>query len=164
MIVAADPGLKCGIFWTDGSKHGYIERDPYHAVLDIETRFLNDTWRSEDTVLVLERYDITAGAGKMTRQYEALEIIGALRYLARKAGVECVMQARADRLRVTNEMLDVIGWNVVSAEHAREAARHALVQYVVRYSQQPIVRRLVAMMNAATEEANRKNEDIRGPR
>lgn len=158
MIIAVDPGAVCGVFWTDGVAHGYLQRPAYQAILEVETRYLNDTWRSQDLAVVCERWDTTAAAGRFSRQHDALETIGALRYLCRKEGVEFVLQARADRLRVTPQMLEAIGWNVVG-EHATQAARHALVQYVVRYSQRPIVARLVAMMNATNGENDGEASD-----
>jgi hypothetical protein len=155
MIIAVDPGKMCGVFWFDGKTHGGIERDAYHALLAVETRFLGDTWRSADTVCVVERWDTVANAGRMSRQHDALEVVGTLRYLCRKEGIEFIEQGRADRLRVTDEMFTLLDWNVMSPQgHVREAARHALLQFAVRYSQHPTVARLVGMMNGEVNEGN----------
>jgi hypothetical protein len=62
-----------------------------------------------------------------TAQYEALEVIGALRYLCHRYRVPFHLQGRADRFRVSVTALRELDWWTVGKPHAQDAARHLYV-------------------------------------
>jgi hypothetical protein len=85
---------------------------------------------TEAYVLVMERFTITAQTGKMSAQYDALELIGLGRYLAEWSDVEFdVSQAPGDAKSFAhNDALRRWGIWVPSEEHARDAVRHLVLK------------------------------------
>ena len=84
--------------------------------------------------LVIEEFKITAATGKKTRggSNTAIEIIGALRWIAHARNVAFVMQTPSDALSfMTDAKLKRLGWYVPGPDHARDAARHVAL-YLVR--------------------------------
>lgn len=78
---------------------------------------------------VVERYIITPATAKMSQQHDALEIIGALKFLTRKYGHgPLVMQTPAEaKAFSTDKKLRTVGWYNPGLPHARDASRHALL-------------------------------------
>lgn len=82
-------------------------------------------------LIVIEDFRISTATVKKTRQYDALYIIGALRYIAWKAGVNLEMHLPHEREFATNARLKEMGWrNITEGGHADDATRHLLVTLV----------------------------------
>lgn len=81
-----------------------------------------------DIQLVIEKFVINAGSVRKSRagMHDAIETIGVLKYLARKAGwPEPLYQLPADVMRlVDNAALRNLGWFARGQEHANDALRH----------------------------------------
>lgn len=77
---------------------------------------------------VVERYIITPATAKMTQQHDALEIIGALKYLARQHDHRIEMQSPSEAKGYsTDTKLKKVGWYNPGEPHARDASRHVLL-------------------------------------
>jgi len=84
--------------------------------------------------LVVEQFTISVGTAKKTRagSNTAIEIIGALRWIAHARGIPFVVQTPADAMSfMTDAKLKRLGWYTPGADHARDAARH-LALYLLR--------------------------------
>ena len=80
--------------------------------------------------LIVESYTITARTLKLTRQPWSLEQIGALRWLAHQYRVPFILQSPAGAKGfATDEKLKAVGW-WPSSDHARDAARHLMLNLV----------------------------------
>lgn len=76
-------------------------------------------------VLIIERYTIGERTVKFSRQSDALEITGALKWIADDEGLELVLQQPRDAKRLfTDDRLRQMGWWARGEEHARDALRH----------------------------------------
>ena len=153
MIVSVDPGKACGLvaIKQDGTAAHRLEGDPFTCVNKVE--YLLGAVRP--IAVVAERY--VQQSGKMTFQPEALEVIGALRYLCKRANVSFTLQSRSERVRVTRDMLVELGlWNprVVSPHgHMNEAAKHAVVYIVQHIPHHPIAKKLLGTILLGEEAA-----------
>lgn len=118
-ILALDPGGTSGIAtWTDGVFDSW-ESAPLDALRHIEAGDLDgvacESWIPRP--------------GIRTFQPEALESIGAARYLCWRQGIPFKLQSPAEAKRfATNEKLAKLGWRKPSpGGHRDDAARHLLV-------------------------------------
>jgi len=79
----------------------------------------------EVDIIICESYTVTPATIKLSREYAALEIIGTLRYLAKKHERKFKLQSPASAKRfMTNERLHNLGWWRPGEDHARDALRH----------------------------------------
>lgn len=124
-VIGVDPGGTTGLaVWSPGLKLHLVELTPDDAV----------DWMSEVAQgatkkhFVVERYTITPATAKMSQQHDALEIIGALKFLVRKYGHTLSMQTPAEAKGYsTDQKLKNIGWYQAGKPHARDASRHVLL-------------------------------------
>jgi hypothetical protein len=145
-IVAVDPGKMCGMFAAheSGNIVGCLEAPPFETINWVES-FVR--LHESATLLVIERFSIGPETTKMTRQYDALETIGALKYVAAKLRVSVRMQARGDRIKVTNATLKQIGWySATAGGHVNDAARHCFVTFAVRFPDHDLVKKTLDMI------------------
>jgi hypothetical protein len=124
IIHAIDPGKTAGyIRWTEGYA------DPWSMWQDDALYVVRELARNLKTMdnhcVIVERY--TQQSLRMTPQYDALEMIGALRYLAWDNGVKFELQSRADKSRVPNDVLRKHGLWRPNEPHMMDAARHCLI-------------------------------------
>lgn len=130
-VVAVDPGGTTGIaVWSPGLGLSLREIKPAAQAVDwlaqVASHGLAKTF-------VVERYVITPATAKMSQQHDALEITGALKYLARKHGHSIVIQTPAEAKKFsTDAKLKNVGWYEKSLGqgfegHARDASRHLLL-------------------------------------
>jgi hypothetical protein len=143
MILAVDPGLVSGVFavYNDGSIASALELSPYETVSFVEAKALI----SPRLHVVCEQFTFAANAHRMTRQPEALEIIGALRYVSRKHSRPFKLQSRNIKSRVDNDTLKRIGWySQTVGGHLNDAARHAFVAFVQLYPHHSLVKTSLA--------------------
>lgn len=76
--------------------------------------------------IVAERFTVTSI--KHTRQYDALEVIGALRYFSFEQNHEFELQSRADRMRVRRDI--ALRFALPKDDDQESALRHAVVAAV----------------------------------
>lgn len=124
-ILAVDPGLRSGMAtWYDGAWAAHTE-DPMPGLTWADIQ-IND--HGVDLV-VCESYKVTMETAKKSQQLWSLEIIGAVRWLCHRHGVEFVLQTPAAaktfcpdaRLRQMNM------WTPGKEDHARDATRHLIL-------------------------------------
>lgn len=119
-VLAVDPGGTTGWATYDD---GTVQRGQFPGGIDgIDTLMI---MALTSDVVVIEKYTIGGRTVKFSRQTDALEITGALKWYARRSGIEVVMQQPAEAKRLfTDERLRAHGWWAVGEEHARDALRH----------------------------------------
>lgn len=125
-VIGVDPGGTTGIaLWSRQQGLTMREIDDAAAAAD----WLADMARSiPKATFVVERYIITPATAKMSQQHDALEIIGALKYVARKYGHGVVMQSPSEaKTFSTDTKLKNVGWYKPGQGHARDASRHVMV-------------------------------------
>jgi len=122
-LLAVDPGGTCGYAYLLNDDTVFASQLPPLEFLTCAHSWLSDFPEME---CVVERYTITQRTIKLSRQSDALEVTGALRYLAHAyGGREIVLQQPADVMRLfTNDRLKELGWYVPGKEHACDALRH----------------------------------------
>lgn len=134
MLVGVDPGGTTGlVMWRPGSSalEWFAQYTPQEAVANIWS--LID--RQEFPVHVAcERFDITPKTGKMSRQYDALYVTGALKLKIEvhntAHGTEHVFKqyARSDaKTFANNERLKKLGWYTSGREHTNDACRQLIM-------------------------------------
>ena len=135
-LLAVDPGKISGVVVVRLTESG-VEVVSSDELPQYETCSFVETWLAEYasiTTVICERFHITTQTGKMRDTSYSLEIIGTLRYLAKRYGARFHLQTPADaKTFSTNEKLKVAGfWHRGGgAGHANDAFRHALL-YLAR--------------------------------
>lgn len=134
-IIAVDPGKVSGVaqFERRGEGPGFSlwteELPTWEAVDYVHDQLRVGTFGRGTDILVVEAFTISARTLRGTRQYEALESIGALRYLAgiTNTPFRLILPATSKRL-ATDEKLKHLDWYTSSrGGHANDAARLILV-------------------------------------
>lgn len=155
MIIAVDPGKMCGLIAIRQTGEVYCRLE--QPALNTCNRLFEMIHQIRPIALVVERYTITPRV--MSQQTDALEVIGALRWMcARDSGVAFTLQSRSDRVRVTNEMLVQLDlWTPRDRSpggHINEAARHAVVYITRAFPQHPIAKRLLSRVAVEANSSN----------
>ncbi len=138
-VIAVDPGETTGVAQFDDLA-GVETVDAWHVEGQMDAvEFVRDRmgWGPLN-VLVVEEFRISSGTARKTRggSNTAIEIIGALRWIAHARGVPFVLQSPSDVMGfMTNDKLKRIGFYVPN-EHARDAVRH-LAYYLVQIGNIP---------------------------
>lgn len=130
-VIAVDPGLTTGwaALYPDGEFRSGETKGPYEFLRTVY-RLLKD--QAFDWTLVVERYTITPETIKKSRQTDALEIIGALKFFAKHYNTGWAMQTPAEaKSFATDAKLRRMGWYQQGLGHANDASRHLLC-YAVR--------------------------------
>lgn len=129
-IIAVDPGSTTGYAIHDSKYHRFMsEQAPAYLALTRVKHALDHDIPQTDLV-VCESFHISAQTLKKTRagSMDAIETIGALRYICRTRGIPFETQTPAERAFATNARLKQLGWrNPTPGGHADDAARHLLV-------------------------------------
>lgn len=135
LYLAIDPGYSSGwaLFNTlDGTfASGEIEGR------GLLYRFIENVMDEGQPVhLIGERFDIGEDTEEMTRQLDALYILGGLDYLAAKTGITLVIQNRSSaKVFGKDDKLQALGWWFRGGDgHANDAARHLLTYLVAHGS------------------------------
>ncbi len=132
IVFGVDPGKTTGLAWlefpcNDHSPHA-TQLPALSAVREVEHRL--NVMDGLEILVACESFVPRPGA--RTWQPDALEVIGALRYLCAKHDVEFVEQLSADATNFsTNKKLDQLGWRA-HRDHADDAVRHLLLAAVRR--------------------------------
>lgn len=132
-VLAVDPGLRSGwALWCPDALD-----PPWEARVYDPMPLLAFTEQELDhglNLVVCEAYRITAATAQKSQQHWSLELIGALRWLAYKAGVEFVLQTPAEaKSFVPDQRLRDLGmWTPGKEDHARDATRHLVLALAKR--------------------------------
>lgn len=149
MIIGIDPGKTTGIFALSddpGRPPTVNERDAYW-VMDQLDWLLQSAKADENVYVVCERY--TQQSTKLTPQYDALEVIGVVRWLCHRWGADLTLQSRSQKSIITSFMLKDIGWWTSGTRgHVNDAARHVLIYLATRDPNHPLVRRTIGTIAA----------------
>jgi hypothetical protein len=127
LLVGVDPGLATGLAW--------LWNDTFTSenlsALDACDRIENLTRRHPGPIVVaVERYNITKQTTRMTRQYEALEVIGFCRWIARRHRASFLLQSAGEAQRAGNrEVLRLLGWWKPGGDHLNKAAAQVALTY-----------------------------------
>lgn len=125
-VFAVDPGGTTGLayanFGTPGAEFRSYERETWEAVRCVEVAI---SWPV--SLVVAESF--IPRPGVRSWEPDAIESIGAIRYLCLRARVPFELQTPAEGKRFgTNEKLKLLGWkNASKGGHRDDAARHLLV-------------------------------------
>lgn len=125
-VVGVDPGGTTGIaLWSPAQ--GLTLRQIEGA--DHAVDWLADTARTlKSATFVVEKYIITPATAKLSQQHDPLEIIGALKFLARKYDHKIVLQSPSEaKAFSSNSKLKRVQWYQPGMDHARDASRHVLL-------------------------------------
>lgn len=131
-VLAVDPGGATGMaYWQDGPPEEFSActvAEPMR-VLEMVRKYILE---EKIDVLVCETFTISAGTAKKSREGSntAIELIGAMRWLAYKGETPFVLQKPGDASGFcTDAKLRNLGWWTKGPDHARSATRH-LVLYL----------------------------------
>lgn len=131
-VLAIDPGKATGFAaWNDRhpSEFDFVGEASQFDVCRVAEDWmttLTGTVHKFRPLLVIEKFTITPETAKKSRQYEALEITGSLRYMAHDLGVPLEIQTPAQAKRFApNKRLRQMGlYHGTKGGHANDAARH----------------------------------------
>jgi len=143
LIIGVDPGLQTGLAWLM-SENGdeqfssidllAMEACDKIAWLLARWRGRRTQWRGRQAVIGAERFVITGRAAKMTRQNDALEVIGTCRWLARAYESSFLLQAAGEAQRIgSRATLLQLGWWMPSGDHLNKAAAQTVLAYQRAY-------------------------------
>ena len=130
-IIAVDPGLTTGwaALYPDGEFRSGETKGSYPFLRTVHGLLSAGAF---DWHVVVERYTITPETIKKSRQTEALEIIGALKFFTQHYGAGFSMQSPAEaKSFATDAKLRRVRWFQQGLGHANDASRHLLC-YAVR--------------------------------
>jgi hypothetical protein len=126
MLISLDPGRITGIAILSMNNFSAFEQSWVDAIRYVEQRMDGTV---DKGFLVCEGYEVHQ---KNKMQYEALYSIGAVRYLCDKYSFEYIQQKPGDRLTVTKEMLEKLGYYRPSPDkHMIDATKH-MVLFMLR--------------------------------
>ncbi len=132
-ILTVDPGLATGIaMWVDTPKDSSFQSEIVEsgAIYDKLNRLI-----PVFDVVAFETFTITAKTVKMTRQNDALELIGVVKFLCWMHDKPWAPQSPGDaKAFVSNAWLRKLGWYHPGAGHDNDAARHLFLFMSRRYS------------------------------
>jgi hypothetical protein len=126
-IMAVDPGGMTG--WAAITRNETVSSGELPA-WDFVKWF--DGWPGKPELVVCESFIITQRTAKLSQQTISLEVIGALKYLCMRDGIDFELQkpAEAKGFDPKGVRLKQLGWWPTSSDHAQDAARHLLLGVV----------------------------------
>jgi hypothetical protein len=125
IIHGVDPGKMTGLFVFESPGKIIIATEMPALEATHEVHRLMEIRPNEHHHIHAERFVMQAG--KQTQQPDALEQIGALRWIADLLGATFKLHSRSVRARITREQLVRIGWWEPGLDHVNQAARCALL-------------------------------------
>jgi hypothetical protein len=134
VVLAVDPGLMTGwVLWEDGKIIEQGQNDFDSFCLLVDAMFVPLTLVDKPTEIVVERYDVTAETLRKSRQYEALYLIGVLRYIALREDIIFYPSQRSNKAFATDDRLRAAGWlsrPKTERRHENDAKRHLLTRLI----------------------------------
>ena len=133
VVLAVDPGLMTGwVVWSEGEIRAAGQSEFFDFCEEVEALYMPAVVGDQSgcpTHIVCERYDISAETLRKSRQYEALELIGVLKYIAHREGAEYVASQRSNKTFSNDDRLRAAGWLARPKHenrHENDAKRHLL--------------------------------------
>lgn len=118
LIIGVDPGLTTGIAWLHADKFEAAELSPLDTCDFVLTQLKNDL----PTIVSAERFTFQASSAKKTRQYDALEIIGTLRWLCHRYRATFITPGASEAQRIGSpQVLRALGWWQRGKDHSNKA-------------------------------------------
>lgn len=131
-ILAFDPGGTTGwaSYWNGRVDAGQ-DTDPMNFIARADAWLHAAANSSMHAIVVGERYVITHQTAKKSQQTTALEIIGAMRYIAHTHSVKFSLQNASEAKKfATDERLKRLEMYCKGADHANDASRHLVTALV----------------------------------
>lgn len=119
LVIGIDPGKTSGFTIWDNGEFSAYQLNFIDTCKNLE--YLLDTPNA--AIVSIERFTFQASSSRMTRQYDALELIGVARYLTLKYRKQFRIHGTSDASRVGSpHVLKRLGWWSPGMEHANKAA------------------------------------------
>lgn len=129
LIIGVDPGKETGLAWLIDDEFSHMDL-PALAACDKIAWLVSGCGAQRPTIIAAERYNITQRTVKMTRQYEAFEVIGACRWIAHVHRTSFVLQAAGEAQRAGNrDVLLRLGWWRRGGDHLNKAAAQVVLAF-----------------------------------
>lgn len=145
IIVGVDPGGTTGFsIWNDTGVvlAEFHQEEPKRAVGYI-WQLIDGFGLRRNIHIACERYDITPQTARMTRQYDALHVAGALKFKCElmnertNTDIRFIQYGRSDAKRFADDArLKAIGWWVSGRDHVNDATRQVVMHIA---TVQPVV-------------------------
>jgi hypothetical protein len=133
LILAVDPGNMTGWACIQTTDHWY----PQHVIAgqnesDEFLDWIADGWNlDQDHLMLVETFTVTAQTARLSQQPVPMEVIGVLKFLARRSSAQLQMQTPAAAKRFCSDaQLRKIGLWQPGKDHARDAIRHLILGIV----------------------------------
>jgi hypothetical protein len=136
--LAIDPGKMTGV-----ARYEVLNGETYFESFELESRYqvgkyVDDRAGTLDVVIV-ERFDISERTAKLSAQYDALYIIGALDYICHERDIPFLLSGRDAKGFSSDNKLRTVGWyRPTPGGHANDASRH-LLRYLAVAARDPFV-------------------------
>lgn len=129
LIIGVDPGKVTGLAWLIDDVFMSSEYSSMNACTTIDS--LIRVYGEQDAVIIaVERYNITQQTTKLTRQYDALEVIGVCRWIACLHDAQFLLQSASGAQRCGNrDVLRTLGWWKPGGDHLNKAAAQVALAY-----------------------------------
>lgn len=128
IVVAVDPGETCG--WAMVHLLDDWARSPVSAGQATADDWCDwvDAHLDAETLLAVESFTVTSRTAKLSPQPRPIEVIGVMKFLARKRDAKIVLQSPSAAKRfATDAQLRKAGLWQPGQDHARDAIRHLLL-------------------------------------
>lgn len=130
IVISVDPGKVTGVsVWLDGQVDN-VELPAMESVKHVHAaiRSQQAAGKNIEGQLVCESYTVNANTVRHKRQYDALEVIGACRYLSLHYGLEFRLQPPPNRNLIKSDTLKKLGWWSPSKDkHMIDSAKHLAI-------------------------------------
>lgn len=149
ITLAIDPGLMTGIaIWEPGLNVPRVEEiHTRQAFYPWMTNWLCAHYGQEPVEVVIEEYQITQRTGELSKQYDALYIVGAVESMCQHASVRLYTQSRSMKSFGTDFKLKHLGWYDPSrGGHQNDAMRHLLRHLIIHQRDEALLKRLSEML------------------
>lgn len=128
LIIGVDPGKMTGLAWLIDDTFKSTDLAVLNActVMDMLLR----EYEGCPIIIAVERYSITQQTSRLTRQYDALEVIGVCRWFAHSHDAQFLLQSAAAAQRCGNrDVLRALGWWKPGGDHLNKAAAQVALAY-----------------------------------
>jgi predicted RNase H-like nuclease (RuvC/YqgF family) len=129
LIIGVDPGKMTGLAWLIDDTFKSTDLTAINAC-DMISNLLISYSEQRPVIIAAERYNITQRTVKLTRQYDALEVIGTCRWMAHNHHTMFILQAASEAQRCGNrDVLRALGWWKPGGDHLNKAAAQVVLAY-----------------------------------
>lgn len=122
-VLGVDPGLACGCAEYDRGSWRSWEEKPLPTCDYAWNAIVRARSRGLDVVVSVERFTLGRRRGARTAQPDALKVVGALEWIARRHNVVFLNPGASDAQRIGNrDALRALGWWTPGVDHLNQAA------------------------------------------